>query len=163
MSEAAEVFVVTDDKAAEWCLKKIKEAENDRAMWKAHYEEQMRKINENCDNTVAFFTAKLEEYFDSVPHKKAKTQESYVIPGGKLVRKQQLPKYDIDDYELVSWLENNKLEAFVKVKKTADWALMKKNEFFEDDGEHILTPEGEIVPGITVTSRPEIFKVEVSE
>lgn len=161
-----ERFEVNDDSKAEWCLRKIREAEADRAMWKKHYEEQMKRVDESTDATVAYFSAALEEYFDSVPHKTTKTQESYVLPHGKLIRKKQLPKYDIDEETLVNWLRTNSMNEYVKVKETADWANLKKVVYIAPDitGETaIVTDDGEIVSGIKVTMRPDVFKVETGD
>ena len=158
-------FHVTDDKAAEWCMKKIKEAEADRAMWKAHYEAQMQKVNDSADSAVAYFTAKLEEYFATVPHKGTKTQESYSLPGGKLVQKKQQPEYKTDDVELLQWLKDNFMYDFIKTKtvESADWAALKKLVTITPDGAHVATDDGEIVPGVTVTQRPDVFKVEMED
>jgi hypothetical protein len=163
LNDAREEFTVTDDAAAEWCMKKIKEAEADRAMWKAHYEAQMEKVNKAADESIAYFTAKLEEYFSNVPHKATKTQESYTLPGGKLIRKKQQPKFETDDEALVPWLEDNFMGQLVKVKKSADWAALKKVVSVTPDGEHVATDEGEIIPGVTVTQRPDVFKVEMED
>ena len=153
------VFTVKDDSTAQWCMKKIREAEADRAMWKAHYEAQMEKVNKAADESINYFTAKLEEYFANVPHKATKTQESYTLPGGKLIRKKQQPKFETDDEALVPWLEENFMSQLVKVKKSADWAALKKVVSVTPDGEHVATDEGEIIPGVTVTQRPDVFKV----
>lgn len=161
MDTFSEVFAVKDDATAQWCMKKIKEAEKDRAMWKAHYDAQMEKVNKAADDSVAYFTAKLEEYFANVPHKATKTQESYSLPGGKLIRKKQQPKFETDDEALVPWLEDNFMGQLVKVKKSADWAALKKVCSVTPDGEHVATDEGEIIPGVTVTQRPDVFKVEM--
>jgi hypothetical protein len=117
-------FHVTDDKAAEWCMKKIREAEADRAMWKTHYEAQMEKVNKAADESIAYFTARLEEYFASVPHKATKTQESYSLPSGKLILKRQQPEYKTNEEELLQWLKDNFMYDFVKTKtvESADWA-----------------------------------------
>lgn len=152
-------FHVTDDKAAQWCMQKIREAETDRAMWKAHYEAQMEKVNKAADESIAYFTGKLEEYFATVPHKATKTQESYTLPGGKLVLKQQQPKFETDDDKLVPWLEANGRTGLVKIKKSADWATLKKSLNFV--GENAVTVDGEIVPGVKVEQRPDVFKVEM--
>ena len=157
------VFTVKDDSTAQWCMKKIREAEADRAMWKAHYEAQMEKVNKAADESIAYFTAKLEEYFANVPHKATKTQESYTLPGGKLIRKKQQPKFETDDEALVPWLEENFMGQLVKVKKSADWAALKKICSVTPDGEHVVTDEGEIIPGVTVTQRPDVFKVEMED
>ena len=152
-------FHVTDDKAAQWCMQKIMEAETDRAMWKAHYEAQMEKVNKAADESIAYFTGKLEEYFATVPHKATKTQESYTLPGGKLVLKQQQPKFKTDDDKLVPWLEANGRTGLVKIKKSADWATLKKSLNFV--GENAVTVDGEIVPGVKVEQMPNVFKVEM--
>lgn len=152
-------FHVTDDKAAEWCMKKIREAEADRAMWKAHYEAQMEKVNKAADESVAYFTARLEEYFASVPHKATKAQESYSLPGGKLILKKQQPKFEVDDDTLVPWLKSNFMAHLVKVKESADWATLKK--VVNVSGSGVTTDEGEVIPGVTVTQRPDVFKVEM--
>ena len=163
LNDAREEFTVTDDTAAEWCMKKIRKIEADRAMWKAHYEAQMEKVNKAADESIAYFTAKLEEYFANVPHKATKTQESYSLPGGKLVRKKQQPKFETNDEALVPWLEDNFMGQLVKVKKSADWAALKKVCSVTPDGEHVATDEGEIIPGVTVTQRPDVFKVEMED
>ena len=85
-------FTVTDDSTAEWCLRKIKEAKADQEKWRQHYAEQMKKVEEATAQTVGYFEGLLEAYFEQVPHKATKTQESYALPGGKLVRKKQQPK-----------------------------------------------------------------------
>ena len=156
-------FHVTDDKAAEWCMKKIKKIEADRAMWKAHYEAQMEKVNKAADDDVAYFTAKLEEYFATVPHKATKTQESYSLPGGKLIRKKQQPKFETDDETLVPWLAENQMYDLVKIKRSADWAGLKKLVTVSPDGASVMTKDGEIIPGVTVTQRPDVFKVEMED
>lgn len=152
-------FRVTDDASAEWCLKKIKEAKADVQRWSEFYADQMKKIKDCADSSISYFEAKLEEYFESVPHKTTKTQESYTLPSGKLVRKQRQPQFDTNDEALVPWLEMNDMSQFVKVKKSADWAALKKSVIVR--GDCVVTADGEIIPGIAVTERPDEFKVEV--
>lgn len=153
-------FRVTDDSSAEWCLKKIKEAKADVQRWSEFYADQMKKVKESADSSIAYFEAKLEEYFESVPHKATKTQESYILPSGKLVRKQQQPEYAINDDELIPWLKQNTF-GYVKVKESADWAALKKTVTVV--GSNVVSREGEIIPGVSVTQRPDVFKVEVAE
>ena len=52
--EAAEKkpFEVTDDGAAQWCLRKIAEAEAEKARWKEHYETQLAMMNDRLDRTI---------------------------------------------------------------------------------------------------------------
>jgi hypothetical protein len=47
------------------------------------------------------------------------------------------------------------------VEKKADWAGLKKVVTVTPDGAHVATDDGEIIPGVTVTPRPDVFKVEM--
>lgn len=154
-------FTVTDDATAEWCLKKIREAQADVEKWETFYAAQLAKVKEGAEGSIAYFTAKLEEYFVTVPHKATKTQESYSLPGGKLIRKKQQPDFTTDNAALVPWLEQNFMSQLVKVQKKADWAGLKK--VVTVSGENVVTDDGEIVPGVTVTPRPDVFKVEMED
>lgn len=156
-------FRVTDDKSAEWCLQKIREARQEAEKWKEHYRLQMEKVQKEAENTVAYFEGLLSEYFDTVPHKETKTQQSYTLPSGKLVRKQQQPEYIKDDAVLVPWLkENFRLELVkVEVKEKADWAALKKQISITPDGTSVMDENGEIIPGVTVSNRPDKFMVEM--
>lgn len=162
-------FHVEDDSAAEWCLKKIREEKAELEKWEAFYKGQLEKMQKRADYRIQFFEGKLAMYFSSVPHKVSKTQESYQLPGGKLVLKQQLPEIIRDDAVLLPWLKENGRENFVKTKETVDWAEFKKTiTNFEplagdDDKEKIypVTDDGEIIPGITLEPRPAVFRVEV--
>ena len=97
-----------------------------------------------------------------VPHKRTKTQESYQLPGGKLVRKQQAPEYLRDEAALLPWLKQNAPE-LVKVTETPDWATLRKRLIIAPDGETVATEDGEIVPGVKAVQRPEVFRVETKE
>lgn len=158
-----EEWKVRDDSAAEWCLKKIKEAQETVEKWKAHYAAQMERVMAEADRTIAYFTAKLEEYFDSVPRKATKTQESYALPGGRLIRKHQQPKFTVDDETALPWLAENKLWDMIETKQSVRWGDLKKTVTVTPDGAHVATADGEIVPGISVEQRPDVFKVEVGE
>lgn len=159
---ASEPFRVTDDKSAEWCIRKIREAQAEKQRWRDYYAEQQRKIDQEADGTISYFEALLADYFDSVPHKRTKTQESYQLPGGKLVRKQQAPEYQRDEAALLPWLKQN-APGLVKVTETTDWAALKKQIIIAPDGETVATEEGEIIPGIKAIQRPEVFRVEIKE
>ncbi len=156
-------FLVDDDQKADWCLRKIREANEERERWKRFYEEAMARVNASCDSTIAFMEGKLWDYFGMIPHKESKTQSSYQLPGGKLVYKHQAPEFEREDDALIPWLKENGRGGFVKVKESLDWAGLKKTLKVAEGGDApvMVTEDGEIVPGITVTKRPDIFKVEV--
>ena len=158
---AGDRFRVLDDKGAEWCLKKIREAKQEAQKWTDHYKAQMEKAQKEAESTVAYFEGLLFEYFDTVPHKQTKTQQSYILPGGKLLVKKQQPKFETDDSVLVPWLKHNAMTDFVKVEERADWEALKKVIAVTDDGASVVDENGEIIPGVTVTQRPDLFQVDV--
>lgn len=152
-------FIVDNDQKAEWCLKKIKEAQADKERWKAFYEDQYRAVEESADVTISQMEGLLFEYFKTVPHKQTATQENYKLPSGKLVSKKQEPEYERKDEEIIDWLKNNGGQQFVKVKESLDWAGLKKTVSVV--GEAVATEDGEIIPGVKVVPREDVFKVEV--
>lgn len=152
---------IIDDKGAEWAIQKIREAQEDTARWEAHYQEQLSKIAARNKETEIFMTAKLQQYFNTVPHKQTKTQESYSLPSAKLVLKSQQPSYSKDDAVLVPWLKENAPE-LVKVAESADWATLKKRVAILE-GNVVDAETGEVIPGVTAEQRPLVFQVSMKE
>jgi len=177
-SEEEVRFTVDNDQKAEWCLDKIREANDEADRMQAWYTEQMKKILKRRDARVAFFEEKLKPYFGMVPKKATKTQMSYALPSGKLVLKKQAPEFERDDAVLLPWLKENGFDEYVKTKESVDWAGLKKivevagytdvdgNSGLcacipDPDAKCMMQANGFKVPGITVTERPDKFVVEV--
>ena len=155
----AEGFRIDTDQKADWALGKIKEMRQKRDEWVAWYAQKTQEIKEQTDFETMNLERMLAEYFRAVPHKKTKTQESYKLPGGKLVMKTQNPGYVRDDKAVIAWAKANKHPEYVKVKEELDWEKLKgATEIFEG---HIITEDGEIVPGVEVEAKDPKFIVEV--
>lgn len=155
----SEGFVIDSDAKALWALQKIKEARADRDTWVAWYKQKIKEITEQTDFDTMNLERMLAEYFATVPHKTTKTQESYTLPCGKLILKKQNPEYTRDDKTVIEWLKANKMPQFVKIKEELDWQGLKDaTGVFEGN---VVTEDGEIIPGITVTDREAKFVVEV--
>jgi phage host-nuclease inhibitor protein Gam len=152
-------FVIDTDAKAEWALKKIREARADRDKWVAWYTDKIAEIKAQTDFDTMNLENMLAEYFATVPHKKTKTQESYKLPGGKLVLKTQNPEYNRDDARVIDWLKKNGQAQFVKVEEKLDWAALKGATAVFDG--HIVTEDGEIIDGVEVINRDAKFVVEV--
>lgn len=157
-------FIVDSDRKADWCLRQIKEKQDEIDRWTEHYKQLAQAITDQLNDDIAFFSAQLERYLmrqiDNKFTKATKTQISYQLPAGKLILKHQEPEYKPNDEILVPWLEQNNPE-FVKVKKTADWSGLKKTLTL--NGDTLITDDGEIVPGITVTPREDKFMVDTKK
>ena len=151
--------MIDSDAKAQWALEKIREARADRDTWVAWYQQKIKEITEQTDFDTMNLERMLAEYFAIVPHKKTKTQESYALKGGKLILKTQNPEYKKDEQKVIDWLKSNGQEQFVKIKEELDWAGLKgATATFEG---HIVTEDGEIVPGVEVVEREPKFIVEV--
>ena len=152
-------FVIDTDAKAEWALTKIREARADRDKWVEWYKAKIAEITEQTDFDTMILERMLADYFATVPHKKTKTQESYKLPGGKLVLKTQNPEYTRDDKAVIEWAKANGFGQFVKVEEKLAWQELKDaTAVFEG---HIVTEDGEIVPGVEVANRDPKFVVEV--
>lgn len=153
----ADQFTVTDDKTAEWCLQKIRDAEEEKQKWTDFYNEQIRKIVNSCDGTISFMMHCLEVYFGTVPHKETATEENYRLPSGKLVMKKPSTDFDRDDNELLDWLKKNGHSEFIKTKESVDWSSLKKTLIVV--GGSVTDENGEIIPCVTAVEKPAEFKL----
>lgn len=70
--ENSEVFRLTDDQSAEWAVRKIREARRDTEQWEAHFAGQMERIRKANEETEAYFTTLLAEWFAIQPKRETK-------------------------------------------------------------------------------------------
>lgn len=169
--EAEDRFRIDDDHKAEWAVRLIAderaEAERLNAVRQqmiADYTEQIRRENERLERRTSALTALLMDYFETVPHKGTKTQESYQLPSGKLMRKYPAAKIERDDAAMIAWLRSNDLERFIKVKESPAWDELKKSSVsFDSDGCAIYTPTGEIMEGVAAVPQEPVFRLELTK
>lgn len=161
-------FTIRDDNAAEWALKKIRTEDERyarlRAVCEAQVEFYTRKIAEydrQLERRTGYLQSLLEGYFSEVDHKRTKTQESYELPSGKLVLKHQRPKVTRDDELLADWCMMNGHEAEVEYVTKINWADLKGK--LTETATGYVDENGEIVPGITLEEREDVFRVETGK
>ncbi|AFK94357.1 MULTISPECIES: host-nuclease inhibitor Gam family protein [Thermoanaerobacterium] len=169
ISQVSQDKGIRDDGYADWTVEKIKflQAELERKKMlvenkKAILDEWFEKEKKNIDNDISFYTARLQEYFDSLDPKllkKSKTQISYSLPSGKLKKVFEKEDFEKDDEELLKWLKNNNYTDFIKVKESIDWAKLKGN-IEVNNGKAVLKDTGELIDSIKVIKKPAEFKVE---
>lgn len=155
-------FIVDNDQKAEWAARKIREARQDTQKWTEYYERQLSAIRRANEDTEAYFAALLADYFETVPHKATKTQESYSLPSCKLVLKAQQPEFNRDEAVLCDYLDKKGRDDLVKITRRADWAALKKMLKVMEDGT-CVDADGEVVEGVQAISRQPEFKVEMKE
>jgi len=159
-------FKIDTDQKAEWALNIIREeqAEAQRLINVCnsqilYYQSEIRKVQDKLENKTGNLKAMLFEYFQTVDRKTTKTQETYTLPSGKLKLKYPKPEFKRDDSKLVEWLENSGKTDYIKIKKSPDWATLKKA--ITVVGDKVADENGEIVEGVEVVERPPVFDVEV--
>lgn len=157
--EETEGFIIDTDAKAGWALDKIREARADRDRWVEWYKAQIEKITAQTDFDTMNLERMLADYFATVPHKQTKTQESYALPGGKLVLKTQNPEFKRDDKTVIEWLKQNGGNQYIKIEEKLDWSALKGDTAVFDG--NIVNVDGEIIPGIEVIDRDPKFIVEV--
>lgn len=168
-----EKFVVDNDMKAEWCLSKIRSAKKEAERQIEELTRQMEfyrcrieSIKLDCEEEIQFFKDMLAPYFESRVDKefvkKTKTQVSYQLPTGKLVLKHREPDFEYKEHQpdAIAWLKKNNGEKYIKVKEELDWKALKTTVTVS--GNVVCTKDGEVIPGIVVTPREDVFEVEVS-
>ena len=153
-----EELEVRTDLEAEWQLERRSKIIADRDELVAFYEERIKSVKEDADFRLGFIERALFAYFKTVQHRKTATQESYTLPGGKLVLKKQNPEYNRDDETVIAWLKKSGATEYVKTVESLDWANLKKDATVL--GDKLINADGEEIPGITVVAKPDKFAVE---
>jgi len=173
LEEARKRWTPQDDSGADWVLRKIAELDADDKKWEDHFGGMLQQIKNANARRRDYWKQLLAEYFSKVPHKESKTQATYTLPNGKLVLKQNGPKFKPDDETLVPWLKENKLQQFVKVEESARWGDFKKTlpkdengdlkMIRTDEGWRLIDENGEIVPGVSVEPQDPTFSYSLTK
>lgn len=162
--EAEERFEIDNDEKADWAVRKVLEAyeERDRllALVGAERTRLMQKeadINERCEAQTAYLLQLLEEYMGGVKKRSTATQDTYQLLNGTLRYKK--PKVDVSAGDgLTEWLETNRPD-LLKIDKKPDWAKVKKMVKKVGEGCYTLEDSGEIIDGIVEKEIPGKFEV----
>lgn len=101
-------FRITDDRCADWAIRKIADERSEYDRLKALADEQIAAINEKVaaarkrmENGTSYLTSCLADFFATVPHKETKTTEKYRLLSGTLTFKKGTTKTKLDETKLV--------------------------------------------------------------
>ena len=166
-----ESFRIDSDDLAEWAIKKVRDAREERdrllTLVQNQQDELERKkqiIEQRYENDTDYLLYCLREYMGSVKVKTTKTQDTYQLLSGKLVRKKETLDYKVNSEELVAWLKANGKAELVKTAETPRWADIKKLlNGNPDTGITIVGDTGEIVAGVTAVRKPGKFDISFSK
>lgn len=97
-------FRITDDRCADWAIRKIADERSEYDRLKALADEQIAAINEKVaaarkrmENGTSYLTSCLADFFATVPHKETKTTEKYRLLSGTLTFKKGTTKTKLDE------------------------------------------------------------------
>ena len=163
LMEESNEFRITDDLMADWAVEKINAARAERDRLVSLVQEKIEQLQEkrqlyivNFEENTSYLRAKLMDYFQTVKTQDTKTMKKYKLVSGTLVLKKQQSVYERDEGALLAWAETTAPE-LVKVKKEVSWADLKKQA--DVSGDKLLL-DGEIIPGVTVVEREDVFEVQ---
>lgn len=156
-------WTILDDKAAEWAINKIREAEQDTIYWQKFYQNQMDKIKARNNGTIEVMKRKLQAYFDTVPKRETKTQAKYPLPSADLVLKNREPKYEHDDDKLLPWLKANEYTESVRTKEEVAWSEAKKHFVLDGSGVVCDKDTGEVCEAVRIIPQDPEFRVVLKE
>ena len=160
MAQVDEAWKIENDQQAEWALKKIHDAKAELAYWTNYYNGLIEALKNRTDNTVAFMTMKLGEYFREVPHKETKTKEKYSLPSGDLVLVKPKSVWAHDDAALLEWAKKNGREDCVKTTEKVSWSDLKKSLAESEDGTVYDKETGIVCEAVTATKSTPEFTIE---
>lgn len=165
--ESPREWRIADDGAADWAVRKIAEERAELERIKTLAEEQIARIEEKvaaaekrCENGTRFLTAKLAEYFETVPHKQTKTKASYRLLSGTLTRKFGGTQMKQDDDKLLAFLKASGNEDMIQTTEKPKWGEFKKRLEIMG-GQVVDTTTGELVEGVEIIEKPDTFSVDV--
>lgn len=157
---------VTNDNAADWAVRKIKEYKDEYERIKGIGDELIARTQYSIDEARQryeknrdYFTEKLAEYFETVPHRSTKTTEKYALLSGTLTKKKGSTVMTATD-GLTQWLRDTGREEFIQVTVKPRWGEFKKQLEITPDGV-VDTSTGDLVEGVEVSETPDTFKVDL--
>ena len=161
--EKKEGWTCKDEVDANWVLGMIKKAQAEQARLDENYQAMQNQLDAWHDDRSAKLDAELEHwktvlniYADNAL--KDGKKKSMSLPNGKIGFRKMAPAYERDEKALMAFVKAS-APAYIKVKESVDWSGLKKA--CKVDGDHLVTADGEIVDGVTVTPQDPKFFCEV--
>ena len=143
-------FRITDDRCADWAVRKIAEerAEYDRLKELADQQvaaitEKMEAAKRRLENGTSYLTSCLAEYFRTVPHKTTKTTEKYRLLSGTLTLKKGGTKATPDDAKLVPWLMFEDGTGIILSRMDGEWDGTVPGSVKVEKGD-VTVPDGDV-------------------
>lgn len=163
-------FVIGNDNKADWALRTVQENRRETARLIALCEQQIQELEDKKaalaqeeQNKNGYLLHALHEYFDTVPHRDTKTQSTYRLLSGTLVKKLSRVEIKRDEAALAQWLVDNDYGKYTRVTVKPLWGELKKSLDISadpDTGICSIAETGEIIDGLTAGLTPASFDIK---
>ena len=127
------------------------ELERQMRLYQQYREDRMRPL----DNQIAFYEEALRTF---AMNEYAETNKKTIkLPNGTLSIRKQPPKYIYNDEEVLSFLKENNLNDYIRVKEEVNKKDLKKATQINNNNQMIIN--GKEVPGVVVVPQDDKFEV----
>lgn len=127
------------------------ELERQMRLYQQYREDRMRPL----DNQIAFYEEALRTF---AMNEYAETNKKTIkLPNGTLSIRKQPPKYIYNDEEVLSFLKENNLNDYIRVKEEVNKKDLKKATQVNNNNQMII--DGKEVPGVVVVPQDDKFEV----
>ena len=162
-------FVINNDNKASWALKVIKQEQEETERFLRTADKQIEDLTKkkealkaDLDRRTGYLKGLLYRYFETVPHKETKTQQTYKLLDGSLVYKKPSVKIvrPETDNDLIGYLEETQPELVETIRRPF-WGDFKKNLVIGEDGKVVDMSTGEVLDFIKTEETEGSFDVKV--
>ena len=127
------------------------ELERQMRLYQQYREDRMRPL----DNQIAFYEEALRTF---AMNEYAETNKKTIkLPNGTLSIRKQPPKYIYNDEEVLSFLKENNLNDYIRVKEEVNKKDLKKAAKITNNNQMMI--DGKEVPGVVVVPQDDKFEV----
>ena len=127
------------------------ELERQMRLYQQYREDRIRPL----DNQIAFYEEALKTF---AMNEYAETNRKTIkLPNGTLSIRKQPPKYIYNDEEVLSFLKENNLNDYIRVKEEVNKKDLKKATQVNNNNQMII--DGKEVPGVVVVPQDDKFEV----
>lgn len=148
-------FAITDDDTALWAVRRVAQAQREIDRVKRQAQVELDRINAwveantvKAQGTVDYFESLLGDYLVSVRDDERDGRKSITFPDGTVTSRVTPGKVKVEDVDaFIAWADANGHSDWVRVKRDADVAAVKKVADLADG--LVLDPlTGAVVPGL---------------
>ena len=127
------------------------ELERQMRLYQQYREDRMHPL----DNQIAFYEEALRTF---AMNEYAETNKKTIkLPNGTLSIRKQPPKYIYNDEEVLSFLKENNLNDYIRVKEEVNKKDLKKATQINNNNQMMIN--GKEVPGVVVVPQDDKFEV----